>query len=147
MRRIVGLVLAGLLAASLATPAAAGRSGRTVTKDYTMADGAIVSHGGGGAEAHWYLGANREIFRIRPAERFVSFSISDNAGQPVRGHIHIDTDGDGRLEELDDFCEETPKPIAVGVAREVEVAVIFGPCHGGDLSIVTQGTITATFSK
>jgi hypothetical protein len=59
----------------------------------------------------------------------------------------MDSDGDGELDKIEDFCAETPKPIAVGEAKKIELGVIFGSCPDDSPALVTQGTVTATFTR
>ena len=143
MRRMIPFVLAGLIATSLATPASGEASKREVTKEYTMANGMVIYDS---SSATWSLGTAWKIFRPRPVERFVSFSVSDDAGQSVFLHVHVDANGDGKKEHLD-FCDRTPKPIRLGATKKIEVAVFLGTCNDGTPSVVTQGTVTATFSS
>lgn len=141
MRRIAGALTAGLLSISLSAPTSgAAPSDRKVTEAYTMANGMVVYNS---AYAEWSIGTQYKVFRPQPGERFVSFSVSDDAGQPVTGHIHIRRDG--QLDHID-FCNET-RPIKLGAATRVEVGVHLGTCSNGTPSVVTQGTITATFSR
>ncbi|MGH2756739.1 MAG: hypothetical protein ACRDI3_03015 [Actinomycetota bacterium] len=144
MRRIVVALTAALLVASLLGPtSAAAASNRTVTKPYTMAHGMVIY---GATHATWSIGTAWKIFIPKPGERFVSFSVSDDTDQPVFGHIHIDANGNGRKEHID-FCSETSKPIRLGATEKIEVAVFLGTCPDGTPSLVTQGTVTATFSR
>jgi hypothetical protein len=145
MRKIVVVLVVGLVALSGFAPAN-GAANRTVNKPYTMANGVVVY---GSIYAGWTLGTPYKVFRPEAGDRFVSFTIADEAGQPSRGHIHMDANGDGKLEHLD-FCTETPKPLRVGHAKKIEVAVLLGTCADEadpTPSVVTQGTITATFSR
>ena len=142
MKKTMVFLAAGLLAAVLATDAVAARQSREVTESYTMATGAFVGHG----EAHWTLGAEYQRFEAKNGERAVSFVIEDSSGAPVRGHVHIDNNGDGELDDQFDFCGSTAKPIAIEPGATVEVGTIMGLCDDTSPSLVTEGTITATFS-
>ena len=145
MKKMAILLAAGLVlngAAALASPT------RTETSEYTMANGAIVSHGEvSPGEAHWTLGSDYARFRAAPGERAVALEIVDSSGYTVRGHVHIDVDGDGEFDRQADFCGSTTKPIAVRTGSVVEVGTVFGTCEDGSPSIVTEGKITATFTK
>lgn len=144
MRKLLASVTIALLATSLLAPASGAPSKRKVTREYTLANGMVVFNS---AEAHWTVGTAYQVFRPRAGERFVSFSITDDSGLPARGHIHIDANRDGELDPIDDFCDETPEPIKLGKAKKIEVGVIFGTCPDDTPAVVTQGTVTATFSR
>lgn len=73
--------------------------------------------------------------------------IVDASGMTPSGHVHIDLDADGKLDRQVDFCGATSKPITVRSGSIIEVGTIFGTCEDGSPSIVTEGTITATFTK
>jgi hypothetical protein len=141
MKRLMVVATVALLAS--AAPAAGAGKAREVTHDYRMSNGAFVDHG----EAHWTLGAAYAPFRAVGGERFVSLAIEDAAGQPVRGHVHIDQDNDGKLDDQLDFCGSTAKPIALERGARIEVGTIVGLCDDSSPSIVTEGTITATFTR
>lgn len=144
MRKGLLALAATLVATSLATPSVGAAGNRTETEDYTMSNGMVVFDS---TEAHWTIGTAYQVFRARPGERLVSFSIADDTGQAVRGHIHMDMDNDGKLDHAKDFCSETPKPLEVRAGQKIEVGVLLGQCPDGSPSIVTEGTITATFLK
>ena len=145
MKKTLMVLIPALLLAT-ATVAAASPT-RTDTAEYTIANGAAVGHGEVEPQAHWTLGADYARFRAVRGERSVTLEITDESGFPASGHVHIDLDGDGKLDRQVDFCGKTSKPIAVRGGSVVEVGTIFGTCEDGSPSIVTEGTITATFSK
>ena len=142
VKKAVAVLAVSLFVAAFATQAGAAQS-RVVTEEYTMANGAFVGHG----EAHWTLGAAYTRFVAASGERNVTLEIADASGQPVRGHVHIDLDADGKLDRQVDFCGATSKPISVRSGAVVEVGTLVGLCEDNSPSIVTEGTITATFSK
>lgn len=143
MRKLFAAVTLALLATSLFAPASSATSKRNVTKEYTMANGMVIYDS---THASWSLGTAWKVFRPKQGERFVSFAISDNSDQPVLGHIHIKPNRGGETKHID-FCNETPKPIRLGATKKIDVAVFTGTCPDGTPSVVTQGTITATFSR
>lgn len=144
MRRIIAVAAACFFAASLISPASGAQSEREVTKEYTMADGMVILDS---THAAWTLGTAWKVFRPNAGERFVSFTASDDTDQSVYVHVHVDANGDGKNEHLD-FCTETPEPIRLGATRKIDVAVFLGTCPGDTTpSVVTQGTITATFTR
>ena len=143
MKKATALIAAGLVTAALASPAVAGSS-REVTEEYTMSNGAFVGHG----EAHWTLGAEYAVFEAEEDERFVSLAIEDGSGGSIRGHVHINYNNGGKkLDDQVDFCGSTPKPIEIEPGATIEVGTLMGICDDNTPSIVTEGTITATFSR
>jgi hypothetical protein len=136
MPKISSLLAVGVLAASISAPSLAAGGERTVTKSYTITRGQIhVSSG----EADLWMGTQAEFFRPRAGEHRVTFSLTDTTGRPVLGHVEME----GGVTE---FCSTTPSPIRVTPGEEIAVHAIFGPC-ADSFSTVTEGTITATFSK
>lgn len=141
MKKLIALSTVALLAA--AAPASGAGKAREVTEEYTMSSGAFVGHG----EAHWTLGADYVRFVAERGERWVTLEVDDSTDQPVRGHVHIDVDGDGKLDRQLDFCGTTATPIAVKPGTVIEVGTIVGLCDDMSPSIVTEGTITARFTR
>ena len=142
MKKALLLLTAGLAAAALVAPAGAATA-RRVTHDYTMANGAFVGHG----EAHWTLGAEYAVFEAKPGERELSLEIEDASGSPVRGHVHVYYGAGEKIDKTLDFCGATPEPIALQPDTRIEVGTIMGLCDASTPSIVTEGTITATFHR
>lgn len=141
----IALVAAATLAASMVASApasSASPTGRDVTKEYSMSNGMVAS----GSQAYWNVGTAYKVFKARRGERHVILNIADQASPSVRGHYHLDVDGDGKLDEGKDFCNES-QPIRIDPGQRIEVAVLMGECPGGDPSVVTEGTITATFTR
>lgn len=138
--KMFALAVAGLLA----TPGTGmtASSARAVEKTYSMSNGMIVAS----SQAYWTIGVQFTTFRARAGERTVTLSIKDSVASNVRGHIHTDIDGDGDIDEAGDFCSESD-PIKVRPGQRVEVAVLLGECPDGEPSVVTEGTITATFTR
>ena len=146
MKTITAIAAVALLA--LVTPASGAHSERQVTEEYSMASGAVVSHGEvTGGEVHWSAGSQYAVLRAERGEKFVTLTVEDQTGGPVLAHVHVDRNDDGELDEQVDFCGETAEPIAVSKASVVEVGAIFGMCDDSSPSIVTEGTITATFTR
>ena len=144
MRKLMLVTLIATLVAAAFAPAHAGRRTRQATSDYTMAEGMVTFD----SQAHWTVGTEPHVFTAKRAERAVTFSIADSIGRPVRGHAVLDTDGDGQVDHrAAAFCGETTQPIAVRPGQRVQVRVLMGTCEDGTPSIVTQGTITATFTR
>lgn len=135
-------VIATALSLLMGTVSAASPSPRVVERPYSMSNGMVT----GNSEAYWTVGTAFKAFKARRGERTVVFSITDEASPNVRGHIHTDVDGDGDVDHEADFCSES-EPIAVRPGQRIEVAVLLGECPDGEASLVTEGTITATFSR
>lgn len=79
------------------------------------------------------------VFRGGP-ERFVSIEIADQHGLPVSA-IVSQPEQDGTH-----LCGATGKPIRVKPFEKVTVFLMNGACGGGGASVVTTGTVTATFT-
>lgn len=107
-----------------------------------MAQGMIVASG----YAHWELGTEVHLFKSRRGENEVTFSIGDSSGQPVRGHVYMDIDGDDQMDTVK-FCSETEEPIRIRQPQTIQVRVILGLCEDNTPSVVSTGTITASFSR
>lgn len=144
MKRISHALIAGLVGCLMAmtATASAAPSKRTAEKSYSMSNGMIT----GSSSAYWTIGSDLKKFKTRAGERTVVVSVADEIGTEVRGQIYTDVDGDGDLEQAADFCNES-NALRVRPAQRVYVAVLFGECPDGETSVVTEGTITATFSK
>lgn len=79
-------------------------------------------------------------FRGGP-ERFVSIEIADAHGQPVTGVV-VQPDADETQ-----ICGATDKPLKIRPYENVTVFLMNGTCGDAGASIVTTGTVTATFTK
>jgi hypothetical protein len=146
MKKVSIVLAAGLLSAALIAPGHAGPSSRTVTRNYSMANGMFVSQLGN-AEVHWSLGTQWKVFRTKAGEHLLSLSVKDDTGRPVLVNLSIDADSDGKEEDEFNVCSDRLQNIKVRPGAEVWVGVLFGTCEDGSPSIVTNGTITATFSR
>lgn len=78
-------------------------------------------------------------FRGGP-ERFVSIEIVDAHGLPVTGVVTQPNDAGTHI------CGATPEPIPIRPFRKVTVFLMNGACSGAAASLVTTGTVTATFT-
>ncbi len=133
MRRSVIPLAVLAVAAALAAPSRATPDTRTPSRPYSI-DRAKVHL----SDVDPWVGTQREFFRARPGERWVSVSLRDESGQPVRGRVEI-------VGDVVEFCSEMAQPVRVRPGQEVAVSAILGPC-GTAPSVVTRGRITATFS-
>jgi hypothetical protein len=133
-----------LLTVAVPSAAATGTSvDRSVTRPYQLPEGVVVA--GNGAEFEHPV--KTLSFRSRRSERRVSFQVSDESGLSARGHVYVDKDDDGRWEKIGEFCSETDRPIQVAPRQRVAVALLSGTCEAGDPSLITQGELTATFTR
>ena len=146
MKKISIALFAALFATGLMAPASGAADGREVSKDYSMASGGFVGHGEFGSEIHWTLGAQYQNFEARRGERSVTLAVEDSFGETVLAHVHVYRDGDKKVDQELDFCGAS-NPIAVRPGTVIEVGTIMGFCDDDSPSIVTEGTITATFSR
>lgn len=135
MRRLAFPLVIILLAGSMIAPSMAASADRTVTKNYTMFRGQIQFND---QEVAW-MGTQAELFHTRAGERWVTFSLEDETGNPVLGRVQVN----GRVVR---FCSDTNEALRVRRGDELKVSATFGLCDGG-FSVVTEGIITATFSK
>lgn len=140
MTRMLAIALAGFLVLSLWTPAGASSSTRKVTRQYTRPNAVVVAGLG-----VWFDLNDEPSFSARSGEGRVSFAIEDDFGTPVRGHIHLDRDGDGELDAARDFCGATSKPLSITPRSQLEVWVVTGACPDGSPAFATSGTVTAIF--
>ena len=135
MRKLAFPLVVILLAGTLIAPSMAASDGRSVTKPYTILRGHIQFNS---QEVAW-MGTQAETFRAQGEERRVTISLEDDTGNPVAGRVQVNG-------EVVQFCSETSKAIPVRGGQKVSVSAIVGSCDGG-FSVVTEGLITATFSK
>ena len=133
MRKII-LILAVAMVATSASGAAATGGVHTATRPYTVERGAVVNDG-----ASTWVGTQPETFVAGPRDHRVTIALADDSGQAVAGRVEI---GDQAVE----FCSQTDQPLPVHKGDEINVSATFGPC-GSAVSTVTQGTITATFTR
>ena len=141
IRKTIALLAIGALVA-LPALAEAGKA-RTATGNYNTIM-ITPPDGSPSAEGHYSNGVR---FKLRPGERFVSLSIQDEAGMPVRATVGQDYDGDGKTEAEHEFCGATTQPIKLKGAAPVIVWAQEGPCADGTNAMATFGEVTATFTR
>ncbi len=146
MRRVTLWLLTILAVVSFAGPVAGSQVSRTVERQYTGPHGVIIGDSFQ-AEAYQDLVQGLAEFRARTAESSVTLKIKDDLGRPVRGHIHVDRDGDGKVDVARDFCETTPRPLSITPRSKLRVWVMSGTCPDGTLAFATRGTVTAIFRR
>lgn len=82
-------------------------------------------------------------FDLKPTDRFISLSITDLSGRPIYAIAWDDSD-----QEIVEFCGETARPVPSPGGDFFYVEVIAANSRLGCYpSTVTQGTITATFTR
>lgn len=86
-------------------------------------------------------------FTPRPGERFIRIVLEDRSGQPARGTVGQDLDGDGVQDVTHDFCGQTTAPVRFRAGTDLTVLAQDGPCEDGTPAVTTFGTITATFTR
>jgi hypothetical protein len=139
MRRTLAASVALTVTLGAAAAAAAGTGeARSHTLEY-VGGGATT---GPGREAVLRAGdhVGAVVFRGGP-ERFVEIEIDDRHGLPVTGVV--DQPGEPRVH----VCGATDRPLRVKPFENVTVFLMNGACGTGGVSVVTAGTVTATFSR
>ena len=145
MRKTVAMTaliaIVGVLA--MTSTSSASSYTRQQERSYTMSNGMVAS----GTDVYWSVGTEYQPFFPKAGERSVVFTVADAASPNAMGHVHY-VNGHGKVTEAGgDFCGES-KPFPVKPGKHFEVAVLIGECpSGGDYSVPTEGTITATFTK
>jgi hypothetical protein len=138
MRKVATILAAGLVAASLLSPANAADTRRTVTETYSITSGFLT----GSTQGSIQIGTNWALFTPRAGETHISLSIEDASGRPVLGKVFfVGSDRDT------EFCSATDRPLRVRAGDDIYVGAYIGTCADGTVSVVTTGTITATFTK
>jgi hypothetical protein len=131
-----------LLVGSL--PAVGAGAARSQTEPYDSPMGFAVTDA---AQAHIFAEQTAYVsFTAGRRERSVTLTIADASGQTARGHIHLDVDGDGELDAIDDFCGTSPK-LQVKPGVTIEVGVLGGTCPDGTPAVATHGEVVATFTR
>ncbi|MDQ3952572.1 MAG: hypothetical protein M3279_06385 [Actinomycetota bacterium] len=138
MRRLpAAAALAALATAVIATSVGAAPEPRAQTLEYvgggatTGPERAVVLRAGDNVGA--------VVFRGGP-ERFVSIEIADRHGLQVTGIVRQGEEAGTHV------CGATEKPIRVKPYEKVTVFLMNGACGASGASVVTSGTVTATFT-
>ena len=136
---VVATGIACLLLSSLAGGAQAGKKAkaRTATIEYTHPN--AVSAGAGTVALYSQWSGNLKVIKTKRSEETMSISVDDAAGGTVAGSVYQ------RGSVVDRFCGSEDN-IQLPGGKEVIVEIYAGLCQGENkASVVTQGTITATF--
>ena len=157
MRKTLTTLLAiGLVGGALLAPAAeAGK--RTKSKPrvvkatyHTPALGVATPVVSGGISTCTNGAANVGCIEIPTTarDRYVKIQVTDASGQNVGGYVSQgDTNGDGIGDLFGDFCGKHRSPVPITPGRPLKVSVYGGTCADGSPSVVTTGTIKATFTR
>lgn len=81
-----------------------------------------------------------DVHFVAPGRRYVEFSVTDSSGTPVAAKIE---QSETRSPV---FCGETDAPLQVDPHQPFTLLLFSGPC-GGAGSVVTDGSVSATFLK
>ena len=160
MKKAITLLLVlGLTAMGLAVPALAGKKKvkkveRMVEVEYMGGGIGIASPAASGGVCPMDPAASPDeqpvCIEVLPTikEKYVQVQMEDATGMSIAGYVSQgDTDGDGIGNLYGDFCGGHPEPIKMLASAPLRVSFYNGACDDGTPSIVTQGTITVTFSN
>ncbi len=150
-RRLVatccGVVLLGQPVHAAGAPS---RSQRVVSENYTgpspvastdVAGLYASACTAGGPQDPWETSCLR--FDLEPTDRFIRLEIEDSSRRPVYGIVWDDNN-----EWVMSFCGTTKKPIPSPGGDSIYVEVVAATTKDGCYpSAVTQGTVTATFTR
>lgn len=156
------LVMIGLLAATMAVPAEAGKKKKKKVAPVPVKVERVVEvaydHPGIGAAPvggypAGFPAAATEI-ATGPEDKYFKVEVLDASGQKVWGFISQgDLDGNGVNDDgYGDFCgsHDAPQPVAAPGTPILGIYAYSGTCgpdYGGTPSVMTQGTIKVTFSN
>ncbi len=152
VKRMLVLVLGTALSLG-AVPAGAGADRlngkkRVETEPYDSPSTAVALENAGLYAGNCNVGptdhtAGCIYFDLKPRDQFISFEIEDLTGQPVFGIAWDDSNLDFAV-----FCGKTEDPVPSPGGEYIFVEVIATTDAAGcSPSTVTQGTVTATFSR
>lgn len=140
MRTLSLVGIAVCMIVGVVVPAAGARDQRASTRGrvekvpYQAADGSALT-----IHSNFGLGLARVVLPGGP-ERFLSLRIEDSTGQPVAAEI-VQSDS------VADVCGSTEHPLRIEPNFDVTVTLYSGRCPDASPSIVTSGTVIATFLK
>ncbi len=163
MRKALSVaIMVGLIAASMAMPAEAGkkkkkkkakapvRVERVVEMPFSCPCGVNTPAGGQG----FWIGPEGNRFGggslpSSSGDLFVQVEVQDSGGGTVYVRLAQDTDGDLQAEtNIGNACGKTTEPLSVPApGGEIGVFVYAGTCADGTPSLPTQGKVILTFSN
>lgn len=95
----------------------------------------------GGTQDPWETSCLQ--FDLKPKDRYISLEIEDASGHPIYGIVWDDSN-----ESLRSFCGKTKRPIPSPGGDFIFVEVVAANTSEGCYpSTVTEGTVTATFTR
>ena len=155
----MALALGLLVGASVGTAEAAKKKKKkkvrieqVIELEYTGGDLGVTTPGpsasgclNGGAPAF----ACKELIPTLPGMTHIKIEVQDASGQNAGGFIsQQDADGDGFGDVFGNFCGAHEEAIPLQVeSGPVGLSMTAGTCTDGSPSIVTTGTVIATFSN
>lgn len=143
MRRLMAMGLTILALLAMTGPAGAGRT-FVEEKEYSSSQGVSFDNQ---VNFYWTNLLAEVPMSVAPRwAKTVSLEITDQTGQPIAGHIHIDEDGDGKRVKSHDICAKTDAPLELPPNSTVEVMIISGTC-GTAFSLPTSGTVSFTYGR
>lgn len=136
LKKVLLLAGASVLIAALTTPATAGaRDSRVETIEYAARNDDIPR------PIYSDLGAGfADITLPAGPERFLSIAIEDSSG----GAVAVEVLQGNRVANI---CGKTESPLPIRPNMPVTLNLYSGRCPDGTPSVVTTGTLTATFEK
>ena len=153
-KSLVMLLILGLIAGALATPATAGKKKKkkaAPTKVERTAQGTYIAPATVVGNCTQTDGIGCMTIASGAGEKYITAKVTDAHGQPVAISVAADLDGDIQTETTyGTFCGSTTEPIAVDegvdlvfwVGRAIDAANT--GCAPG---LATQGTLDVTFSN
>ena len=161
MRKAISVALAlGLLVGALVGTADAAKKKKkaapvrveeVVELEYTGGDAGVTTPGpsASGCLNGADVFACKQLVPTLPGMIYIKIEVKDASGQKVGGFIsQQDADGDTFGDGFGNFCGAHPEPIPLELeSAPVDLSMTAGTCADGSPSIVTSGTVIATFSN
>ncbi len=141
------LLIFGLLAGAFMAPAEAAKKKkkakpRTAETRYEGPGYGVAPFGGFCSPG---ISVGCVEFATGPEEQWVVVEITDDIGPSTYGVVGQDPDGDNSSERGGEFCKKTDEAIQIQPGVPITVFVWNGRCSTAEPSIVTTGTVKATF--
>lgn len=164
MKRAIAVALTvGLLAGAFVGPAEAGKKKKKKKKPKRVEEVIEIEYTGGnlGIASPAFTGGAcfvnpdfpfscKDAIPTKPNMKFIKVEVADSTGQKAGGFLsQQDNDGDGVNDGYGEFCGGHEEPVQLELpSSPVRISLFAGVCSDGSSpSIVTTGTITATFSN
>jgi hypothetical protein len=148
MRRLTILAVVLVVVTTAIGPVAGSESSRSDTLEYAKPNGLQVFTPGN-EESYWVVYGDPPFptFSAQRGETLVSIKIEDDLGKVTAGHVHVDSNRDGQVDDHMSVCGKTDKPLSIPPRARIEIWILNGTCRDGTLSFATEGLVTATFHK